>query len=51
MNDEIGKIILKIEYGSDECKIYFTDGSQLIIAAISGMDDSDTYPELEYKYK
>ena len=51
MVNEKGKVILKIEYGYNECKIYFTDDTKLIITAISGVfDNSDTSPELGYEH-
>jgi len=51
MVNEKGKIVLNIEYGLDECKIYFTDSTLLIIKAIGGVfDDSDTSPELGYEH-
>jgi len=50
MDNYEGKTIVKIEKDSWCCEISFADGSKLIITAVEGMDDSSTYPELEYKY-
>ena len=50
MDNYEGKKVVKIKKDSWCYEISFTDGYKLIITAVEGMDDSSTYPELEYEY-